>query len=64
MLKQSDMTTQASCVLETISKSDWQTVQVISNQTGLSNENCEFLLTQFEIAGFVAKQGNSYMRTA
>lgn len=45
-------------------KNDWQTVQVISNQTGLSNENCEFLLTQFEIAGFVAKQGNSYMRTA
>ena len=26
MLKQCDMTTQASCVLETISKSDWQTV--------------------------------------
>ena len=64
MLKHSDMTTQASCVLETISKSDWQTVQVISNPTGLSNENCEFLLTQFEIAGVVAKQGNSYMRTA
>lgn len=64
MLKQSDMTTQASCVLETISKNDWQTVQAISSQTGLSNENCEFLLTQFEIAGVVAKQGNSYMRTA
>ncbi|MDC9582398.1 hypothetical protein PSI15_12635 [Xenorhabdus sp. PR6a] len=53
MLKHEDMTTTASCVLETLPPHDWVSVADVSTLTGLPEPRCQLLLTQFRLAGLM-----------
>ncbi|MDE9545163.1 hypothetical protein KKJ06_17320 [Xenorhabdus bovienii] len=53
MLKHEDMTTSASCILETIPLHDWVSVSDVSTLTGLPEPRCQLLLTQFCLAGLM-----------
>lgn len=58
MLKQTDMTARAACVLAALPVNKWLTVPVIAEITGLPEPRCQLLLTQFSLAGLITGRDN------